>query len=106
MCGRFTLRANLNRIFLELAIVPQADFDWPPRYNIAPTQQVLTVSLRDGKRQLLPRRWGLVPFWAQDAKIGNSLINARAETVADKPAFRSSFKKDRCLVVADGFYEW
>jgi putative SOS response-associated peptidase YedK len=106
MCGRFTLRANLHRIFQELAVDPQANFDWPPRYNIAPTQQVLTVSLLDGKRQLLPRRWGLVPFWAKDAKIGHSLINARAETVADKPAFRNSFKKDRCLVVANGFYEW
>ncbi len=54
----------------------------------------------------MPRKWGLIPFWAKDQKIGNSLINARAETVADKPAFRSSFKTDRCLVVADGFYEW
>ena len=105
MCGRFTLRANLNRILQEFAIT-SAGVDWQPRYNIAPTQQVLTVSLQDGRRILAPRKWGLIPSWAKDAKIGSGLINARADGVADKPSFRSAFKRGRCLVIADGFYEW
>ncbi len=105
MCGRFTLRANLNRILEEFA-VESAGVNWQPRYNIAPTQQVLTVSLRDGRRVLAPRKWGLIPSWAKDARIGSSMINARADGVADKPSFRSAFKRGRCLVIADGFYEW
>jgi putative SOS response-associated peptidase YedK len=106
MCGRLTIRANLNRILQEFAAEGLIDEEWAPRYNVAPTQKLLTISLRDGRRTLVPRKWGLVPSWANDPKIGNSLINARADTVADKPAFRSSFNKHRCLVVADGFYEW
>ncbi len=77
-----------------------------PRYNIAPTQSVAAIRLRDGRRQLSFLHWGLIPSWANDASIGNRLINARADAVADKPSFRSAFKKSRCLVVADGFYEW
>lgn len=85
---------------------PEADF-FVPRYNIAPTQTAwIVVESEDGKRELHQSKWGLIPFWAKDAKIGNSLINARSETVATKPAFRTSFKKKRCLVLADGFYEW
>ena len=106
MCGRFTLRANLNRLLMEFEAEARHEYQPNPRYNVAPTQQILTISLIDGKRAIMARRWGLVPFWAADPKIGNSLINARAETVAEKPAFRNSFKKDRCLVIADGFYEW
>ena len=106
MCGRFTLRANLNRLLTEFEAQARPEYQPAPRYNVAPTQQILTLSLIDGKRTIMPRRWGLVPFWAADSKIGNSLINSRAETVADKPAFRNSFKRDRCLVIADGFYEW
>jgi putative SOS response-associated peptidase YedK len=102
MCGRFTLRANLNRILQEFAVEAEADLRWEPRFNVAPTQNVLIV--KDGGLSLA--KWGLVPAWANDAKIGNRLINARADTVADKPSFRSAFKKGRCLVVADGFYEW
>jgi putative SOS response-associated peptidase YedK len=84
------------------AAAPQ---DFRPRYNIAPGQDVLCV-IRDGENRIEHLRWGLIPFWAKDPAIGNRLINARAETVAEKPSFRSAFAKRRCLVVADGFYEW
>jgi putative SOS response-associated peptidase YedK len=80
--------------------------DIVPRYNIAPTQNVLCVRNREGENEMVTLRWGLVPFWAKDLKIGAKMINARGETVAEKPAFRAAFKKRRCLVVADGFYEW
>jgi len=76
-----------------------------PRYNIAPAQKIATVVQRE-RRQLVEMKWGLVPSWAKDSKIGNRLINARAETVATKPAFRSAFKKRRCLILADSFFEW
>ncbi len=79
--------------------------DLRPRYNIAPGQDVLCV-IRDGENRIEHLRWGLIPFWAKDPAVGNRLINARAETVAEKPSFRSAFAKRRCLVVADGFYEW
>jgi putative SOS response-associated peptidase YedK len=106
MCGRFTLRTpakELAEIF-RLADVP----DLRPRYNIAPTQPVAAVRLvpKDGHRELVMLHWGLIPFWAEDPKVGYSTINARAETVATKPTFRQAFAKRRCLVVADGFYEW
>jgi len=89
---------------LGLANVP----DFPPRFNVAPTQQVAAVRVltQGGDRQLELLRWGLVPFWAKDIKIGSRMINARSETVASKPAFRAAFKRRRCLVLADGFYEW
>ena len=93
-------------------------FDWSPRYNVAPTQSVAAVradcdgtgragTVREGKvRELVLLKWGLIPSWAKDPNIGSSLINARAETVAEKPAFRSAFRKQRCLIAVDGFYEW
>lgn len=106
MCGRYTLTAPGDAIVeaFELEAVPELS----PRYNIAPTQEVAIVrkDRRTGKRQLERVRWGLVPSWAQDPSIGNRMINARSETAAEKPAFRSAFKRQRCLVVADGFYEW
>lgn len=81
-----------------------------PRYNIAPSQEVPVVRRRAGgdgaARELAMLRWGLIPFWARDERIGYKLINARAETVAEKPSFRAAFRARRCLVVADGFYEW
>ena len=80
-------------------------FDHGPRYNIAPTQPVLAVT-NDGQRRGEVMRWGLVPFWAKDLKIGARMINAVGETVSAKPAFRAAFKKRRCLVLANGFYEW
>lgn len=104
MCGRCTLRSSPQAIIKAFQLA-----DLPPlsrRYNIAPTQQVLTIRLQDGKRQASFLRWGLIPSWADHPSIGNRMINARAEGIADKPSFRSAFKRGRCLVVADGFYEW
>ena len=80
--------------------------DFSPRYNVAPTQPVLAIRSRDGVRSLSLLRWGLIPSWADSPAIGNKMINARADTVATKPAFRSAFKRSRRLIVADGFYEW
>ena len=81
--------------------------DWQPRYNIAPTQTIpAIVATEGGDRQFKPLRWGLIPSWSKDPAIGAKLINARSETVAEKPSFRSAFKQRRCLIVADGFYEW
>lgn len=105
MCGRFSQSQSAG------AIAQAFQVDVPPltpRYNIAPTQPVATV-LRTPEhqdRQFRMLHWGLIPSWAKDKKIGARLINARAETVAEKPAFRSAFRKQRCLVLADGFYEW
>jgi putative SOS response-associated peptidase YedK len=106
MCGRFTLRTpakDFARLF-ALDDVPELQ----PRYNIAPTQTVAAVRLSPERenRELVMLRWGLVPFWADDPKTGYRMINARAETVGTKPAFRQAFVKRRCLIVADGFYEW
>jgi putative SOS response-associated peptidase YedK len=106
MCGRFTQQrpsAELAALFgaEDLAESPGE------RYNLAPQQLGLVVVERDDlRRAIVPYRWGLVPSWAKDARIGNRLINARAETVATTPAFRASFQKRRCIVPADGFYEW
>jgi putative SOS response-associated peptidase YedK len=82
--------------------------EWSPRYNIAPTQTVAALRSNEQAtgRELALLKWGLIPSWAKDAKIGNSLINARADTVATKPSFRSAFKRKRCLIPVDGFYEW
>jgi putative SOS response-associated peptidase YedK len=106
MCGRFTTTAERERIKEMFRLQRLGQFD--PRYNIAPSQPVLSVRIdpASGEREGIMLKWGLIPSWAKDAKIGNSLANARAETVAEKPAFRSAFKKRRCLVVADGFYEF
>lgn len=108
MCGRYTITTPLEAI-QRLFRVPERP-NLGPRYNVAPTQDVPIVRRPpDGApdaRQLAAARWGLIPFWAKEAAIGNRLINARADGVADKPAFRDSFAKRRCLVVADGFYEW
>ncbi len=104
MCGRFTLRtsgAALAEQF-QLAEVP----DLAPHYNIAPTQEVAVIRATAAGRKLDFLRWGLIPAWAKDPSIGARMINARAETVAEKPAFRTAFKQRRCLVIADGFYEW
>lgn len=82
--------------------------EWPPRYNIAPTQKLLCARREpaDQRRHAALLHWGLVPSWADDPKIGNRMINARADGIADKPSFRNAFKKRRCLVLADGYYEW
>jgi putative SOS response-associated peptidase YedK len=106
MCGRFTLHSRLNLLLQQFSL--QAGLDWAPRYNIAPTQRVpiIRISPATGQREMVPARWGLVPPWAKELTIGNRLINARAESVASKPAFRSAFKRRRCLVPADGYFEW
>jgi putative SOS response-associated peptidase YedK len=106
MCGRFTLKTSPARIARLLGLKSVPDFE--PRYNIAPSQPVLAVRLEPerGEREAAFLKWGLVPSWAKEPGIGNKLANARADTVAEKPAFRSAFKKRRCLVLADGFYEW
>lgn len=105
MCGRFTLRAKLNLLLSQFAAKAAESLVWEPRYNIPPTSDVLAVRKTD-KRELVRLRWGLIPSWAKDKKIANSTINARADTVATKPAFRAAYKKRRCLVLADGYYEW
>jgi putative SOS response-associated peptidase YedK len=104
VCGRFTLRtkAEVLRAELDLAELPS---DLTARFNVAPTQPVAIVPNRVPRRLGLVR-WGLIPFWAKDPSIGNRQINARAETLLDKPAYREAFAQRRCLVVADGFYEW
>jgi putative SOS response-associated peptidase YedK len=106
MCARYTLIAPANRIAEAFGVA--LPFDVPPRFNVAPTQDVLNIRLDGaGQREAARLRWGLIPSWAQDLKIGNRLLNARADTVAEKPSFRSAFKaRRRCLIVADGFYEW
>ncbi len=90
---------------LEAGIDPRLE-KLPRRYNVAPTDVMPIVRVVDGQRWLMPSRWGLVPFWAHDLKIGSTMINARSETLFEKPAFRESLQKRRCLVVVDGFYEW
>ena len=105
MCGRYSLTTPLDA-FRALFDVENL-INLPPRYNIAPTQDAAVVRLSDGgTRELTLLRWGLIPSWSKDAAIGSRMINARAETVADKPSFRSAFRHRRCLVPADGFYEW
>lgn len=105
MCGRFTLRTPARDIARAFDLREVADLR--PRYNIAPSQPIAAVRLNPAReRELVLLRWGLIPSCADDPKIGYRTINARAETVASKPAFRRAFAKRRCLVVADGFYEW
>lgn len=107
MCGRYSITTApeaLRRLFKFAGPTPNL----PSRYNVAPTQDAPVVRLnkaRDG-RELVMLRWGLVPYWAKDPKSGYRMINARAETVASKPAFREAFARRRCLVPADGFFEW
>lgn len=110
MCGRFTLKTPLGKWLFEL-FGEQVSSELPsvqPRFNIAPTQSILIATRRpsDGTFQFEFARWGLVPSWAKDMEFGATLINARLETLASKPAFRSAFKRSRCGVIADGYYEW
>ncbi len=105
MCGRFTLTISGNEIAKSFKVKEVQD--WSPRYNIAPSQEVVTiVQGLQSQRQLKAMKWGLIPSWSKDGQIGNRLINARGETVAEKPSFRNAFKHRRCLIIADGFYEW
>ena len=104
MCGRYTQRAD-SKVIAKVFGVPEVPA-LEPRYNIAPTQDVLGVYETEDGRASKFFRWGLIPSWAKDASMGARLINARSETVAEKPAFRGAFKKRRLIIPADGFYEW
>ena len=106
MCGRFALKAP-PRSIQEHFHLPET-IELPPRYNIAPSQNIAVVRHLTGKdfRQLDMLRWGLIPHWAKDMKIGYRMINARGETLTQKPSFSTAFKIRRCLIAADGFYEW
>ena len=104
MCGRYSITASLEELAQRFDFGCDRD-DFRPRYNVAPTQQVLTVVGGDTRRAGF-MRWGLIPSWSKDGPSSRPLINARAETVAEKPSFRGSLRRRRCLVLADGFYEW
>jgi putative SOS response-associated peptidase YedK len=104
MCGRFTRSQTIDEI-AEAFFADIVEADLAPSYNIAPTQTIVSIAGNSVKR-LLGMRWGLIPSWAKDDSMASKLINARAETVAEKPSFRDAFKKRRCLIIADGFYEW
>jgi putative SOS response-associated peptidase YedK len=104
MCGRYTLY-HTNEEVADRFGAAAGEEEFTPRYNIAPSQRVATIRQDDGRR-VVRCKWGLIPFWAKDPKIGNNLINAKAETLAEKPSFKHALAKRRCLIPADGFYEW
>lgn len=105
MCGRYVLSSTGERIAEHFGLAQATPV--APRYNIAPTQQAPVVRVaRSGERELVVLRWGLVPFWAKDLAVGQRQINARAESLATRPAYREAFRRRRCLVPATGFYEW
>lgn len=104
MCGRFVLKAPFSEVARLYRVTNNVNLE--ARYNIPPTEDIAVVRSRDGERTLDLLRWGLVPWWAKDLKVSFSNINAKAETVAEKPAFRDAFKARRCIIPADGFYEW
>jgi putative SOS response-associated peptidase YedK len=105
MCGRFTLTVDPADLKEAFYWVNFSNLDFVPRYNIAPSQP-LAVIPNNGENKLDFFTWGLVPFWAKDPSIGSRMINARSETLAEKPSFKNAFKRRRCLILADGFYEW
>ena len=105
MCGRFVGFRSLHELKKTFPI-DKATCEVTENYNVAPSQEILAIIKHDKENWLEKLHWGLVPFWAKDISIGNKLINARAETIASKPSFRNAFKKRRCLIPADGFYEW
>lgn len=104
MCGRFAQRSDPKRLAKEFKVADMPEVE--PRYNIAPTQVILGVLASEDGREMKFFKWGLIPSWAKDTAMGARLINARSETVEEKPAFREAFKKRRCIIPADGFYEW
>lgn len=103
MCGRYTLITDIRKIAESFGVDPAPAIQ--PRYNIAPTQNVVAI-LKNDTAHLSTLRWGLIPAWAKDETIGSRMINARAETLAEKPSFKNLLRGKRCLIVADGFYEW
>jgi putative SOS response-associated peptidase YedK len=106
MCGRFGQKASAAELAAAFEATWRCEEPQLPRLNIAPTEHAPVLLLKDGRRMLDVFRWGLIPSWATDAKIGNRMINARAEGVLEKPAYRAAFQRRRCLVPASGFYEW
>ena len=104
MCGRFVLVADPN-VIQQAFDLQSSPVDFGPRYNIAPTQYAPVIT-NEAPKQLSMYKWGLIPSWAKDESVGNKMINARADGVADKPSYRSAFKRRRCIVPASGFYEW
>jgi putative SOS response-associated peptidase YedK len=104
MCGRFEIHSAIE-IIAKLFGIVEWDIDFKPSYNVAPSQDII-IAIDKGKRQLIKSRWGFLPSWAKDISGGYKMINARAETVAEKPSFKTAFQKQRCLVLADGFFEW
>ena len=105
MCGRFVGFRSMEEL-KENFPIDKADCKVTASYNVAPSQEILAIINMAGENRLDKFHWGLVPFWAKDISIGNRMINARSETIAEKPSFRNAFKKRRCLILADGFYEW
>lgn len=105
MCGRFTITTSPER-WVDLLQVPSWPDGWQPRYNVAPTQMTACIRQSSADREAVLMKWGLIPSWAKEARIGARMINARSETAAQKPSFRSAVKKRRCLIPADGFFEW
>jgi putative SOS response-associated peptidase YedK len=105
MCGRFAQLEPISNI-IKAFLIDDILAEVAPGYNIAPGSRILSVVRREGKRFLVDFQWGLVPHWAKDPAIGQKMINARGETVSQKPSFRAAFKSRRCLVIASGFYEW
>jgi putative SOS response-associated peptidase YedK len=106
MCGRFTLTTPVERLAEQFELTGERP-EVRPSHNIAPGQQIAAIAVdSEGQRRLRRLHWGFVPRWSKDLEIGNRMINARAETVAEKNSFKSAFKKRRCLILADGFYEW
>lgn len=106
MCGRFTLTSDMDTVLFRFSAMANPTINHLPKYNIAPTQSVLAV-VNDGQQnQLKEFKWGLIPFWAKDPKIGSKIINARCETLTEKPSFKHLIKQKRCLIPATGFFEW
>jgi putative SOS response-associated peptidase YedK len=106
MCGRFVALSDPDGLVKFFTIDERKADDVPPNYNVAPTDPVYAVAAHDERRYLVSFRWGLVPHWAESPKVAATMINARAETAATKPAFRDALKRRRCLIPASGFYEW
>jgi putative SOS response-associated peptidase YedK len=106
MCGRFASKSTARDIEKEFKVGKLNKLIFGPRYNIAPAQMIAAVLETDGERTVGELRWGLIPSWAKDAAIGSKLINARAETLSEKPSFKNAFRARRCIIPASGFYEW
>ncbi len=106
MCGRYVSVHTADEVAEYFSATPAFAAELPESYNVAPTNDIYSVLVREGTRQLTTMRWGLIPPWAKDAKTGLRMINARAETLAERNSYRGPFKRRRCLIPADGFYEW